>query len=971
MVNINNSNGLPNQERRKFLKQAGGITAVLSVSSLTGALSPVFIKDAVAGETVIEYAAWEDIYRKEWKWDRVTWGSHTNICWPQGSCSYRVYTRNGIVWREEQTAKTSACNPGYSDYNPLGCQKGAAFSNNLYGEDRVLYPMRRAGKRGEGKWQRISWDEAVTDVADAILDSFESQGSDGFILDAPHVHAGSVAWGGGFRMNYLLDGVTPDTNVDIGDTYMGTWTTFGKMHNGYTADNLLDAELIFMTCSNWSYTYPSGYHFLTEARYKGAEVVVVAPDFNPTTPACDIHVPVRVGTDAAFWLGLCHVMLQEDLVNKEFVKEQTDMPLLVRSDTRRFLRMSDLEDGGRDNQFYFYDNERNGIVKAPRDTLLFKGDQALEGSYQVRLKNGQMVTVKPVYEFIKEKLDEYTPEKASALCGVHPTQIRELARKVATKRTCSYIGFSSAKSYHGDLFERSFCLAMALSGNWGKPGTGFYIWAYPEDGMFFIGVMDKPTAKGGMDAFKALEHQIQEDAKKEDPDANEETASIKLVQKVTQMMGVVPPAYWLYHHAGYDKLWNRKEWQDPALKQTFGEYFQEAVDKGWWAKEYMRPAPDKTPQVLMVISHNPLRRKRSGSIQYPEVLFPKLKMIFALETRMSATVMYSDIVLPCAWYYEKEDMTTPCTGNPFFAYIDASVKPAGECKPEWEIMAMIMKKIGERAKARGMVEFTDHFGQKRKYSELYDRFTMNGYLKTHGDVVREMCEINVAAGVFPKGYSYEQLKKDGQQKFVGMGLGASRFATATTYDVKKPFFSFQWHVDDKLVFPTEAKRAQFYIDHPWYMEAGETLPTHKDTPMIGGDHPFKITGGHPRVSIHSTHLTNSFFSRLHRGQPVMHMNPDDAAEYGLKDGDRAVVYNDFNEFEIMVKPAPNISPKQVIVYFWDATQYKDWKPYDTLLIGIPKALHWAGGYEQFRYYFMNGSPAPVTDRGVRVSIRKA
>jgi len=944
----------------------------LSMPSLFGAVSTAFINDAIAGSQPLGYAAWEDIYRKEWRWDKTHWGSHLNICWPIGSCSFHIYTRNGIVWREEQAARTDASNDGYVDYNPLGCQKGAAFSNNLYGDDRVLYPLKRAGERGEGKWERISWDQAVTEVADSILDSYESQGcGDGFILDAPHVHAGSAAWAGGFRMNYLLDGVSPDINVDIGDTYGGSWPTFGKLHTGYTADNLLDAELIFMTASNWSYTYPSGYHFLTEARYKGAEVVVIAPDFNPTTPACDLHVPLRVGTDAAFWLGLCNVIVSEGLVDSGFVKEQTDMPLLVRGDTGHFLSAPDVEGNGRKNQFYFWDAKVGAIAKAPRGTLKLGGDAALEGSYTVKLHDGRTVEVKPVFERLKARLADYTPEKTEKLCGVHPTLIRELARKVARKRTLSYIGFTSAKTYHGDLGERSLFLAMALTGNWGKPGTGFYSWAYPEDQMFFLGVMEKPTSQGGMEDFQQAEQKLFAAMKEADPETSDEFATIEMMKIITKKMGVVPPSYWLYQHAGYDRLWNRKEWADPALKKTFGEYMKEAVANGWWLKDHMRPAPDKTPQVLMLISHNPLRRKRSGSIQYPQVLFPKLKMIFAMETRMSASAMFCDIILPCAWYYEKVEMTSPGSCNPFFAFVDEAVKPAGECKPEWDIMVLLMKKITERAEARGMTEFVDHEGNKRKFADLYNKFTMNGLLLTSEDCIREMVEVNRATGIFPKDYTFEDFRRDGQKKYESMGVGYSAPAVANEYSSKKPFYSLRWHVDDKKIYPTETRRAQFYIDHDWYMEVDEALPRHKDTPKTGGDYPFQITGGHPRVSIHSTHLTNSFFNRLHRGQPVMHMNDQDAAQLGIKDGERVIVYNDVAEFEIMVKPAPNVQPKQVIVYFWDAHQYKKWVPYDVLLVGMPKAIMWAGGYEQLRYIFMEGSPAPVTDRGVRVGIRKA
>ncbi|MCK9285196.1 MAG: molybdopterin-dependent oxidoreductase [Rhodocyclaceae bacterium] len=959
----------PHAERRTFLKQGGGIGLTLSLSSFAPGIGNAAAQ-ALAKKPAPAYSGWEDIYRRMWTWDKVHWGSHTNACWPPGACSFYVYTRNGIVWREEQAAHSDASNRDHVDFNPLGCQKGAAFHNALYGEERLKYPLKRVGARGEGKWQRVSWDQAATEIADAILDSYQSQGSDGFILDAPHIHAGVVAYSGAFRLVHLLGGVYLDLTLDIGDLYAGINHTLGKQHHGYSADNLLDAELIIMTCSNWSYTYPSSYHFITEARYKGAEVVLVAPDVNPTSPAADIHVPVGVGLDTAFWLGVCQVIVSEELYDRAFVCEQTDLPLLVRMDNGHFLSEADVE-GGRANQYYHYDTQGKRLHKAARGTLKLEIEPALHGTHSVRLKDGSEVRVQPVFERLGEHLKAYTPEKASALSHVPASLIVELGRKIAQKRTCNYIGYTSPKLYHGDTTERSLLLAMALTGNWGKPGTGFVNLCFPEDHVLYTAIGTKPVAEGGLQDLAALEKIFDEKVKKEDPDASDEIVHIEMMKGLSTMIGAAPPAFWLYNHCGYDRLYDNRAWSDPEFGKTFGERLKEGIDKGWWTPQQLRPARDKQPQVLMLLANNPLRRKRSGAKLYPEVLFPKLKMIFALETRMSSSAMYADIVLPCAWYYEKHDMTLSTVGNPFYAYIDRAVEPPGECKEEWAAMALIMKKIGERAKARGMSEYVDNTGQKRRLEDLWNAFTMNGHLQSNEDCMKEMTQVNVATGVFPEGYTYAQFRKDGQVRIQGLGVGMAKYSAANEFDPKKPFYPLRWHLDDKKIFPTQTRRAQFYLDHEWYLEAGEALPTFKAPPKIGGDHPFAITGGHPRVSIHSSHLANPHLARLHRGQPVVHVNDADAAELGLQDGDMAVLYNDFAECELMVRCAANVQPKELIVYMWEAYQHKGWMPYDALLIGIPKALLMAGGYDQFRFFLSNGSPPPTTDRGVRVSLRKA
>jgi len=131
-----------------------GAGLTLSLAPLGGSLSEKFLDSVRAGETDIDYANWEDLYRKEWSWDGSFWGSHNNMCWP-ANCLFRVQTRNGMIWREEQAAKAEACNPQYSDFNPLGCQKGCAFHHALTSLERLKYPLKRVGERGEGNSARL------------------------------------------------------------------------------------------------------------------------------------------------------------------------------------------------------------------------------------------------------------------------------------------------------------------------------------------------------------------------------------------------------------------------------------------------------------------------------------------------------------------------------------------------------------------------------------------------------------------------------------------------------------------------------------------------------------------------------------------------------------------------------------------------------------------------------------------------
>jgi nitrate reductase alpha subunit len=175
---------------------------------------------------------------------------------------------------------------------------------------------------------------------------------------------------------------------------------------------------------------------------------------------------------------------------------------------------------------------------------------------------------------------------------------------------------------------------------------------------------------------------------------------------------------------------------------------------------------------------------------------------------------------------------------------------------------------------------------------------------------------------------------------------------------------------DAQVYPTYARRAQFYIDHEWFLAAGEALPVHKETPPIGGAHPFRLVSGHVRNSIHSLQTTAPEFLRLHRGQPVLFLNDEVARGLGIADGDMVAMYNDLDEAEFMACPSPSVGPDQVVVYMWENYQFSNWKSHDAMLIGLPKALQLAGGYGQLNFRTNQGSPSPSSDRALRVGLRR-
>ncbi|KKK91486.1 hypothetical protein LCGC14_2712470, partial [marine sediment metagenome] len=432
-----------------------------------------------------------------------------------------------------------------------------------------------------GKWKRISWDEALSEIADSIIDAIQENGPESVI------HASTPSQGGfmaGITLGPLiqnLGALNTDVQGEINDFAPGLYITFGKFNPVSSVDDWFQSELIFIWHRNPVYTAIPWYHFVAEARYKGAEVVTVAPDFNASAVHADYHATVRPGTDAALALAMCKTIIDEGLYDASFVKEQTDLALLVRLDNHRFLRARDVQDGGREDQFYFYDSNTRQLVEAPRGPLtLGKLDPALEGTFQAKLKDGTGVEVTPVFALLRRRLEDYTPEKASQICGTNPEVIRLLARKTASKKTNMLTGWNAGKYYHGDLMERAMCLLIALTGNWGKKGTGIRSWTVGMfDGQF---IFSEKTKAGPEETKRILQmrDQMVEALKMQDPTMTEELAAVELARTMSGLESTVPPVFMWYYHCGYRENWNRPEWNDPAMKRTFDEYMQEALSKG-------------------------------------------------------------------------------------------------------------------------------------------------------------------------------------------------------------------------------------------------------------------------------------------------------------------------------------------------------------------------------------------------------
>ena len=962
----------PALSRRSFLRigaaGAVGVTALaLGLSRLRlrtgGTASPEGVATSFTPPT--GYGDWRDVYQERWRWDSVVRSSHFVNCWYQAHCAWNVYVKDGLVWREEQAADYPQTNAHVPDFNPRGCQKGACFSERMYDASRVRYPLKRVGPRGSGKWQRIPWEQALDEIADGMLDTIQQDGCDRIIWEMGPLYTEGAMSAAHQRLSVLMDSTNLDMNTEIGDGHRGTAETFGKISFERSADDYFHSDLILIWGSNPLYTQIPNAHFLTEARYKGARLVCIAPDYSASSVHADLFVPVQPGCDAALGLSLAQVLVEEDLIDRDFLVEQTDMPLLVREDTHRFLRAADLEDGGSDEELYLFDPAR-GPVPAPRRSLaLGRLQPVLDGRFEVALKDGREVRVRTVYSLLRERLAGYRPEQATRLCGTPPPLIRELARRIGTAKAAAMVTTSNmAKYYHGNLIERVQALVFALSGNYGKKGSGYVGFPWLDhDGLEpFVRDMFSLTDMMNTTALKIIGGMLVDTARWKLEGYTDEMIVHEHGRDVIASGRMTSGALLWYVHGGLIETSEKLQEWDPYLKRPVREVLDESLEKGW---QFVWPKPGNDPKMMFVLGSNPLRRIRS----YPVVLknlWPKLHTIVTLDMRMTSTAMQSDYVLPAAGWYERSEHKW---GTPLMPFIHSGEKATSyyEAKSDWEIISRLAMAVDARAKARELRSFVDRRGDERPLHNLYEKYSQGGQYGPTDD--EKVCSALLDGATNLGGLKWKDLKKKGFARFEAIGNGAGSVGNATTIRPGETITPLTNHVIDKVPYPTLARRIQFYLDQELYLEMGEELPLHKDPPTAGGDYPLMLTGGHTRWSIHSNWRDDRLMLQQQRGEPVMWMGPEDAAARGVRDGARVRVFNDLDEFQVMAKVSPGVRRGQLIVYHaWDNFQFRGQKGFQNLIPSPLNPVELAGGQFHLRPMTICLQPSH-TDRDTRVEVQ--
>ena len=374
--------------------------------------------------------------------ETVTWSACTVNCGSR--CPVRVVTKNKQIIRIEtdNTGRPEACNFGNDQPQVRACLRGRSIKQRVYSKDRLLYPMKRVGERGEGKFERISWDQALDEIADKLKDVIKKYGN-----EAVFINHGSG--NNGIAMNSrkcaqrffnLIGGnLNFHSDYSAGQFQMAWPYLYGSFSaTGYTSaalsqdtnvgsymEQIANAKLYVAFGNNPAVTRASGggqSYGLTCALGKGKpRVIMIDPIYTDSMLGNeDEWVPIRPGTDAALVEGMAYVMIKENLVDQAFLDKYCigyDEKTLPKSAPK-----------GSDYKSYILGK---GADKTPK-----------------------------------------TPLWASRITNVPVETIERLAKEIATTKPCFISqGWGPQRRMNGETQSTSIAMLALLTGQVGLPGT--------------------------------------------------------------------------------------------------------------------------------------------------------------------------------------------------------------------------------------------------------------------------------------------------------------------------------------------------------------------------------------------------------------------------------------------------------------------------------------------------------------------
>jgi anaerobic dimethyl sulfoxide reductase subunit A len=359
-----------------------------------------------------------------------------------GRCPLRFHIKDGKINRVETDDYE------IEDEQLRACLRCRAFRQYVYHPKRLMHPLKRDGPKGSGKFKRITWDEALSEIADKLKEVKQKYGNSSIFLATGGGYLGALHDGmfamyrlftqfGGFSTHY--------GNVSSEGAVYATQTQYTSPFVGNSRPDLLNSKLIIM----WGWdparmiSGTDTIFNLIKAKEKGIKIICIDPRYSDSAVVlADQWIPIVPGTDTAMMVAMAYVMIEEDLHNKEFLNKYTI---------------------GFDKFGEYVLGKEDGVPK--------------------------------------------TPEWAEAITNVPANFIRNLAREYATKKPAALMDCQGpARSAVGELYNRCAMTLTAMTGNVGRHGgsAGGGLMGIPYGHMFFSSRIPPPGRNPVEEGLKSV-----------------------------------------------------------------------------------------------------------------------------------------------------------------------------------------------------------------------------------------------------------------------------------------------------------------------------------------------------------------------------------------------------------------------------------------------------------------------------------
>jgi len=380
------------------------------------------------------------------------------------------------------------------------CIKGKEAPAITAHPDRLRHPMQRTNPKGSADpgWRRISWDEALDTVADRLRALARDHGPEAVVFSSvsPSTSAiiDCVDWIQRLQRAFGSPNFVAAMELCGWGRHLASQYTFGAPVPGKYMPDLDRAGCILFWGYNPAVSRLAHATATRAALHRGAKLIVVDPRRAGLATKADPWLRVRPGTDAALALAITHVMIERGWYDETFVRRWTNGPLLVRSDTGRFLRAGDLSGDGDAGHYVAWDAVAGRAIlidpAAGGTDVADHGRLALTGAVDVPTPAGAL-SCRPAFDLVAEQCRTCRPAVAEEITGVPAIEIEQAARMLWDHRPVAFYTWSGLEQHSGTTqIIRAINVLYALTGCLDAPGGNVLFTPVPANPIAGMELLD-------------------------------------------------------------------------------------------------------------------------------------------------------------------------------------------------------------------------------------------------------------------------------------------------------------------------------------------------------------------------------------------------------------------------------------------------------------------------------------------------